>query len=186
MTHILAEATKILQPMCFANSNNTFARGKVYWISFFFFSEVSWTSESALTILLCHLKFFFCPRTATIPSSIRSSFVRAAAHSMMPSAAASPQHSWPVAWGAKASSNKSVTICKSDFTASQPKICTQRPLSSHSPATSRIKATWEDIVRNVPCESIFGEPAGEWAFPFKHAKCQSQFANARWSGEDAT
>lgn len=43
----------MLQPMYFANSNNTFARGKVYWIySFFYLPQVPWISERALMVLL--------------------------------------------------------------------------------------------------------------------------------------
>lgn len=170
--HVLAEATKMLQPLCFANSNNTFARGKVYWIFFFFPSlpcpefprEPWWCSSTAYN-------FLFCPRAAVIPSSTGSSFGRAATHSALLGTAASPQRSHPVTRGARASLNKSGTICTSCFPAPQPKLHIQ-PSSAvtalpRARLPVRIKATWEEVVRDAPRESIFGEPASGWAFPFE-------------------
>lgn len=179
----------MLQPIWFANSNNKFARGKVYWIFFFpLLSNVLnfwapwWSSSTAYNFLLC-------PRAAAVPSSTSSSFGGAAIHLAFLGAAAGPQWSHPGTRGARASSNKSGTICVSGFPVPQPKIHAQP--SSAVTALPRaclpggIKATWEEVVRDAPCESIFGEPARGWPFPFEQeckmpkSACQCQ---EKWGG----
>lgn len=77
---------------------------------------------------------------------------------MLLGCAASPQ--WPlwVTQGARASPNKSRAICMSGFPASWPKMQSQPSLAAPAlPLTclpGGIKITCEEVLRDVPCESI--------------------------------
>lgn len=162
----------MLQPICFAN-NNMFTRRKVYW-NFFFLPQVSWISQRLDGPPPPPTIFFFCPTAAVIPSSTNSSFHGAATLLVLCSAAASPQCSQSMTQGARASSNKSGTICASSFPASQPKLCTQPSFTvtslSRACLLGRMKVMWEEVVRDAPCKSIFEELASGWAFPFKQER----------------